>query len=295
MRPPFSLVFVHGDGSRVLRLSVPRWLGYATLIVPAIVATGAMALGAARAVIAYQRGELAGLQRRVVDQNQVIEGFRTGAASVRAELASWKALHANMWEALGPEIGRGAKEGGVGGIRPALFADERVAAGPQDELALLLASVAEEGPRLRELERVVGHTGEVVNALPLRWPLRGRVNSEFGRRPSPWSGATEHHSGLDISTSPGTPVMCPAPGRVVQAGGGGDYGRHVMIEHANGVRSLYGHLSKVDVKAGQMVEKGELLGLTGSTGRSTGPHLHYELRVAGKAVNPRKFLWDGAE
>jgi murein DD-endopeptidase MepM/ murein hydrolase activator NlpD len=292
MRPPFSLVFVHGDGSRVLRLNVPRWLGYATLVFPAAVATVVVALGGARAVIAYQRGELAGLHRRVADQNQLIEDFRAGAASVRAELASWKALHANMWEALGPELGRAPKEGAVGGIRTTDEDDDRIAAGPKDELALLLASVAEEGPRLRELERVVGRTGEVVSSLPLRWPLRGRVNSEFGRRPSPWSGATEHHSGLDISVAPGSPVMCPAPGRVLLAGGGGDYGRHVVIEHGNGVRSLYGHLSKVDVKAGQLVEKGDVLGLTGSTGRSTGPHLHYELRVAGKAVNPRKFLWD---
>lgn len=297
MRPPFGLVFVHGDGSRVLRLSVPRWVGYVTLVIPAIVATGVLALAGAHALIEYQRGELAGLHRRVSDQHQLIEGFRAGAASVRNELASWKALHASMWEALGPELGRNSKEGkeGLGGVRAPDPADEPVAAGPQDELSLLLATVAEEGPRLRELERVIGRTGEVVNALPLRWPLRGRVNSEFGRRSSPWGGAAEQHSGLDISTPPGTPVMCPAPGRVVLAGAGGDYGRHVMVQHDNGVRSLYGHLSKVEVKPGQLVDTGEVLGLTGSTGRSTGPHLHYELRVAGKPVNPRKFLWAGAE
>jgi murein DD-endopeptidase MepM/ murein hydrolase activator NlpD len=288
-------VFVHGDGSRVLRLNVPRWLGYATLVFPAAIAIGALALGGAKALIAYQRGELAGLHRRVADQNTLIESFRSGAASVRSELASWKALHANMWEALGPEIAGAPKDGsGVGGI-PAPDIDDRVAAGPQDELALLLQTVAEEGPRLRELERVIGRTGEVVNSLPLRWPIRGRVNSEFGRRSSPWGGAAERHDGLDISVPLGTPVMCPAPGRVVLAGGGGDYGRHIMIDHGNGVRSLYGHMSKVDVRAGQQVEKGTILGLTGSTGRSTGPHLHYELRVAGKAVNPRKFLWEGAE
>jgi murein DD-endopeptidase MepM/ murein hydrolase activator NlpD len=291
MRPPFSLVFVHGDGSRVLRLTLPRWLGYGLLVFPGAIALGGLALAGAHALIGYQRGELAGLHRRVADQHQMIEDFRAGAASVRTELASWSALHANMWESLGPELGRAPKDGGVGGVRP-VAAEEPVAAGPRDELDLLLATVAEEGPRLRELERVVGHTGEVVNSLPLRWPVRGRVNSEYGRRPSPWHGAAEQHSGLDISTPPGTPVMCPAPGRVVLAGAGGDYGRHVLVEHSNGVRSLYGHLSKVDVKAGQLVEKGQLLGLTGSTGRSTGPHLHYELRVAGKAVNPRKFLWD---
>ncbi len=295
MRPPFSLVFVHGDGSRVLRMTVPRWIGYGLLSIPAAVAGVAMALAGAQALIAYQRTELAGLHRRVEDQTQLIEGFRATASTVRNELAAWKTMHANMWEALGPELGGGSKAPGVGGIRAAGEGEEKVAAGPHDELALLLECVADEGPRIRELERLIGRTSEVVSALPLRWPVRGRVNSEYGRRTSPWGGAAEHHSGLDISTPPGTPVMCPAPGKVLLAGGGGDYGRHVIVEHGNGVRSLYGHLSKVEVKAGQRVEKGQLLGLTGSTGRSTGPHLHYELRVAGKTVNPRKFLWEGKD
>ena len=292
MRPPFSLVFVHGDGSRVLRLTLPRWFGYGLLLVPAAVAGVALALAGAQALIAYQRTELAGLHRRVEDQTQLIEGFRVTASTVRNELAAWKAMHANMWEALGPELAGGSKTSGVGGVRT-VEDEEKVAAGPHDELALLLESVTEEGPRIRELERLIGRTGEVVNALPLRWPVRGRVNSEYGKRTSPWGGAAEHHSGLDISTPLGTPVMCPAPGKVLLAGGGGDYGRHVVVQHANGVRSLYGHLSKVEVKAGQQVDKGQLLGLTGSTGRSTGPHLHYELRVAGQTVNPRKFLWEG--
>jgi murein DD-endopeptidase MepM/ murein hydrolase activator NlpD len=295
MRPPFSLVFVHGDGSRVLRLTLPRWVGYGLLLVPAAVAGVAMALAGAQTLIAYQRGELAGLHRRVEDQGELIDSFRAGAATVRNELASWSTMHASMWEALGPELAGSPKGGGVGGVREPVATEDKIAAGPRDELALLLASVAEEGPRIRELERLIGKTGEVVNALPLRWPVRGRVNSEYGRRASPWGGAVEHHSGLDISTPNGTPVMCPAPGRVLLAGGGGDYGRHVLIEHANGVRSLYGHLSKVEVKAGQTVVKGQLLGLTGSTGRSTGPHLHYELRIAGKAVDPRKFLWEGKD
>jgi hypothetical protein len=203
-------------------------------------------------------------------------------------------MHANMWEALGPELGGSRAAAGVGGTRT-VEREETFAAGPRDELALLLESVTEEGPRIRELERLIGRTGEVVSSLPLRWPVRGRVNSEYGKRTSPWGGAVEHHSGLDISAPPGTPVMCPAPGKVLLAGAGGDYGRHVLVQHANGVRSLYGHLSKVEVRAGQSVEKGQLLGLTGSTGRSTGPHLHYELRVAGKSVNPRKFLWEGKD
>ena len=76
------------------------------------------------------------------------------------------------------------------------------------------------------------------------------------------------------------------------AGSGGDFGRHVVIDHGNGVRSLYGHMRKVEVKSGQRVEKGQVLGLVGSSGRSTGPHLHYELLVDGKPVDPHGFIWE---
>jgi murein DD-endopeptidase MepM/ murein hydrolase activator NlpD len=97
---------------------------------------------------------------------------------------------------------------------------------------------------------------------------------------------------MDISSPTGTPVRSPAAGVVVEASSTEDYGRHAMLDHGNGVRSLYGHLKKLDVKVGQKVEKGEVIGLVGSTGRSTGPHLHYEVRVEGKPVDPRAFLWE---
>jgi murein DD-endopeptidase MepM/ murein hydrolase activator NlpD len=87
-------------------------------------------------------------------------------------------------------------------------------------------------------------------------------------------------------------VTSPAPGTVVAAGFGGDYGRYARLDHGNGVTSLYGHLRKLEVKSGEQVEKGQVIGQVGSTGRSTGPHLHYEIRVNGKPVDPRGFLWE---
>ena len=128
--------------------------------------------------------------------------------------------------------------------------------------------------------------------LPLRLPLRGPVRSEFGPRRSPWNGAPELHEGLDIGSPSGTPVSAPAAGTVVTAEHRGDYGKHVVIDHGNGVRTLYGHLMRIDVTVGQQVAKGQALGLVGSTGRSTGPHLHYEMLVQGTPVNPRAFLWE---
>jgi murein DD-endopeptidase MepM/ murein hydrolase activator NlpD len=220
-----------------------------------------------------------------------MDAFQTRVATVRSEIAAWKAVHARMWEALGPEAGSSEMANGVGGAVATAPAGD-VARGPAEELHLLATTVAEEGPRLQDLEHVIDRTGRMMSALPLRWPVRGPVNSEFGRRRSPWSGKSEQHDGIDIGTPPGTAVACPAAGTVVAAGAGGDFGRHVMLDHGNSVRSIYGHLKSLDVKAGQRVEKGQRVGLVGSTGRSTGPHLHYEVRVDGKPVDPRAFLWE---
>lgn len=286
MSPPFTLLFVHGDGSRVLRLRVPRWIAYGSLAMVAVVL--AVVVG-----LSIERRQLTALRRRVADQRELMDAFQARVATVRNEIMDWKALHARMWEELGPEAGMNENASGVGGgtaVAPA--EDAGIGVGPRNELDLLATSVAEEAPRLRDLEHVISHTGKIMSALPLRWPLRGPVKSEFGRRQSPWTGKPEQHDGMDIGASPGTPVEAPAVGKVLLAGSGGDYGRHVMLDHGNGVRSLYGHLRKLDVKSGQRVERGQVVGLVGSSGRSTGPHLHYQVMVQGKPVDPRAFLWD---
>jgi len=288
MKPPFSLLVVHGDGSRVLRVSLPRWIVYGTL--GSVAAVAAVGLSAEYVFRQRDGNEVAELRRRVDDQRAVIDSFQTRVAAVRGEITTWRALHAKMWEAFGPEAGA-EEETGIGGAAP-----DALATGVEpprgEELDLLASSVAEEEPRLRELARVIGRAGTIVHALPLRWPVHGPVKSGYGLRRSPWSGAPEHHEGIDIGSPPGTPVEAPAAGSVVEASSQGDFGKHVMLDHGNGVRSLYGHLKRVDVKVGQRVAKGQVIGLVGSTGRSTGPHLHYEVLMAGKPVDPSRFLWE---
>jgi septal ring factor EnvC (AmiA/AmiB activator) len=291
MKPPFSVLIVHGDGTRILRVNLPRWLAYGTMGLFAALAVSAFALSGEHALLVQQWAQMAALRRRVADQRHLIDSFQTRVASVRGEIAHWKAAHARMWEAFGPEAGADVKTG-IGGGTPM---PESATAGvkrPAEELEMLASAVAEEGPRLEELEHVVTRTGKLMSRLPLRWPLHGHVRSEFGVRPSPWTGDPERHLGIDIGSPPGTPVRSPAPGTVLVASTGGDFGKKVMIDHGNGVRSLYGHLKKIEVKSGQKVEKGQVIGLVGSTGRSTGPHLHYQVIVQGKPVNPRGFLWE---
>jgi murein DD-endopeptidase MepM/ murein hydrolase activator NlpD len=287
VKPPFSFLLVHGDGSRVLRFCLPRWIAYGTLGL--ITVLPAVAVGRSGLLLERQRGEISTLRRRMDAQRVLIDSSRMSIAAVRSELTVWRALHAKMRAAFGPD-----DAGADGTAAPT----EPSPSGGQlrlgDEVEQLATSVAEEGPRLRELERLVSRTDELLDALPVRWPLRGKINSEFGMRRSPWTGRPQRHEGIDISGPPGTPVRSPAIATVIAASSHGAYGRQVTLEHGNGVRSLYGHLLKLEVKVGQKVEKGQVIGLVGSTGRSTGPHLHYELLVDGKPVDPRRFL-GGAE
>ena len=136
---------------------------------------------------------------------------------------------------------------------------------------------------------------QALVAVPLRKPVIGEVDmsSPFGMRMDPFNGRPAIHTGIDLRGEVGEPVHATAAGRVSLAGREGGYGNMVEIDHGNGLATRYGHLSEIDVKVGQMVRIGETIGHIGSTGRSTGPHLHYETRVNGEAVDPQKFLRAG--
>jgi len=127
--------------------------------------------------------------------------------------------------------------------------------------------------------------------LPTMWAHMGKINNEYGFRRNPFGGRSyEFHPGLDIDGEKGDVVVAPANGVVAKAGWQGGYGNLIEIDHGNGLKTRYGHLSKVDVSVGDTVQRSQQIGYIGSTGRSTGPHLHYELRLNEKSINPRRFL-----
>ncbi len=128
-------------------------------------------------------------------------------------------------------------------------------------------------------------------SVPSLWPVAGTLESGFGVRHNPFGGSSyESHEGQDIEAEMGTPVTAAASGIVTIAGAQNGYGNVVYIDHGNGLQTRYGHLSRIDVEIGQQITRGEYLGLVGSTGRSTGPHLHYEVRINNQPVNPRPYL-----
>jgi murein DD-endopeptidase MepM/ murein hydrolase activator NlpD len=160
---------------------------------------------------------------------------------------------------------------------------------------------ADAGPFERQLYRVnvtqaqIDLLNRTLALVPYRKPVVGEVEftSGFGVRVDPFIGRPAMHTGLDFRASMGDPARATANGKVVSAGWAGGYGQMVEIDHGNGLSTRYGHLSKIDVKVGQIIKIGQIVGAVGSTGRSTGPHLHYETRIDGEAVDPQKFLRAG--
>jgi len=134
------------------------------------------------------------------------------------------------------------------------------------------------------------NTTVMLNGMPSLWPVMGRLASHFGRRTDPFSGDNAFHAGIDITVPTGTPVRTTGDGTVRHAGRMSSYGLLVVIDHPNGLQTYYAHLSRIDVLPGQAVRRGEVVARSGSTGRSEGPHLHYEVRNHGSPVNPHKYL-----
>ena len=129
-----------------------------------------------------------------------------------------------------------------------------------------------------------------ANSAPNLWPVEGQVTASFGERIDPFNGEGAFHSGVDIGSTYGAPVVAPADGVVTFSDQLGGYGRAIMIDHGHGISTRYGHLSGFAVTPGQSVHRGDVIGYVGTSGRSTGPHLHYEVRINDTPVNPYKYL-----
>ena len=212
-------------------------------------------------------------QRQSATLSSMAETYDSKARRIRGVLAD-----------LGVDLGRGASvEGGVGGpFVPVVLNKE--ALGFERQLH-----------RIKQARAMVARLTNAVSSIPLRKPVDGDIDpaSGFGVRIDPFTSSPAMHTGLDLHGETGDPVRATADGKVTSAGWSGGYGRVIDIDHGNGMSTRYGHLSAIDVRVGQSIRTGQIIGRIGSTGRSTGPHLHYETRVRGGAVDPQKFLRAG--
>jgi murein DD-endopeptidase MepM/ murein hydrolase activator NlpD len=154
----------------------------------------------------------------------------------------------------------------------------------------LLSKTSIEEKSLQEVYEGILDKKDLLLATPSIWPVRGFITSGFGWRINPITGGKEFHEGVDIATQLGNPIKAPANGIVTYAGLESGYGNTIIIDHGYGITTLYGHLSKIDVKIGEMIKRGQVIGNIGDTGFSTGPHLHYQVMINGIPVNPMRYL-----
>lgn len=162
----------------------------------------------------------------------------------------------------------------------------------QDQLEHLELASANQAGGFQSLLEALDDKRNLLACTPSIRPTNGWISSKFGRRRSPFTGRREFHKGYDISAQKGTDIIATADGTVTFSGKNGLMGRMITIDHGNGIVTRYGHCSKLLKKKGESVERGDVIALVGSSGRTTGPHVHYEVYVKGIAINPERFIFN---
>jgi len=323
----YNLIWLRDQRSRPIQISIPkRWVKQA-----AIAAGFAVVIGLV-AVWDYWRlradnVELAGLRIEALEQREKIAVFQNRLEQVDEQIAKVTDLErkvriiANLpgtagvggedlaelvpqGEAVGPPVGvpvdltqPPAGQGGQGGDESYAPLGDEVSGidvlEALDSQAIELAGGA--GDRADSLGILLEQLADKRQRLvsrPSIWPAKGWLTSRFGPRVSPFTGRRQVHGGIDIAAASGTSIYAPARGRVVFAGRKGPLGNALVVDHGFGVKTVYGHTKQFHVSTGETVERGQEIASIGSTGRSTGPHLHYVVEVNGKGRDPLDYIFD---
>ena len=181
----------------------------------------------------------------------------------------------------------------AGGSRQDYSTSELVNGNLRSHVDFMRDRTTELESRFKLLEQVSEKRSVILSHTPYMWPLRGPIGSPFGGRLDPFTGDAETHVGLDIIGLYGAAVRAPADGQVIFANRKSDYGNLIILDHGNGLTTRYGHLSHFNVHSNQWVHKGDIIGSVGISGRTTAPHLHYEVRQNDRPVNPKNYLPKG--
>lgn len=229
--------------------------------------------------------QIAKLESENRDLRQANTSFEANLAKLQKQLAETEERTRQLAIVAGVDgLGEGGNgEAGVGG--------PDLGESPED-LPSIERRTGDLAGTLDRVEGLLEQRARWISSTPSIAPARGILTSGFGSRSDPLTHGRGNHEGIDISAPAGQPVVAPADGLVIQAGEMGGYGNTILVTHGFGITTRYGHLSRIGVKPGQRVRRGETIGRVGSTGRSTGDHLHYEVHVDGKPVNPIAYLLD---
>ncbi len=264
-----------------------RWVvGSATL---AFLLTGGMGVHYAR--ISMEVRQL----RQIQAENQALlqrhREYELGAQKLQAKVQNLQSIINKLGVMAGLDQNLpDAQVGGVGGASS--LEAQAPAPAATDSLVNMDARLSSLTDKSTQLEKFYRDQSVLLASTPSVWPVRGYLSANFGNRIDPFTGQRDFHPGIDISAPIGTKVLAPADGVVISVGEKGGYGNAIVLNHQYGVATRYGHLSGYNVRPGQKVKRGDVIGFVGSTGRSTAPHLHYEVWVRDQAENPIHFILD---
>ncbi|HEY0156747.1 MAG TPA: peptidoglycan DD-metalloendopeptidase family protein [Thermoanaerobaculia bacterium] len=234
-----------------------------------------------------QTHELSKLRRENKELQTANEQFGKSVESLRNQLTTVEDRTRKLAIIAGITTLDEASQGGSGGVRNT---DELTANPYRDDVDKMSFRSHSLQKDLSALEQKFTAQARLLSSTPSIAPVRGILTDGFGGRSDPFTGEAGQHNAIDISSAVGAPIRSPADGIVVKAEWANGYGNVIYISHGYGYSTRYGHLSSFGVRAGQRVKRGDVIGSVGSTGRSTGPHLHYEVRVNNNPVNPLEYI-----
>ena len=327
----YTVVIFRGSTAKPLRFSFPRKFVRKILILAAIVLAADILVISHYVVRTGEVWELSAFRSEALSARQQTAAFSTAVDDLKKRLTSMKEVNQRLRVMLGIEMpktgdqlnGRGGEETPLpegstvnspdklirGGavLQPASAVDglselntsksadldeQELVAAVRDGIVWLAKEADVQEQTLQELALAAEQKSSRWAATPSIWPVKGWVTSGFGPRVSPFTEKPAWHDGLDIGAAANAPVQAPAQGRVTSVGFDSKLGNVVKLDHGFGIETLYGHLAKAFVKEGQRVKRGDVVGLVGSSGLATGPHLHYMVKVNGQTFDPSKYILD---
>ncbi len=293
-----TLLWIPDDPQGIKQLRIPRFLPAVLLV---LMIGGALLAGYLLRDylrIKPRMSMLARLQKENQQQKKQFEVLTQRLSALAGKLNKLSEFDKKLKIMVNLETGDEGAEEGMGGSDPALvdprqflrMSHRDMVRGMHQSLDSLDAEILLGEETKRELLKFLESQKTLLASTPSIWPTKGWLSSGFGYRISPFTGQKELHKGMDISTRMNAPIVAPADGIVSKVYYDRGYGRILVLKHGYGIKTRFAHLNKVLVKKGQYVKRGETVALVGNTGRSTGPHLHYEVHLNGVAVNPRRYI-----
>ncbi|MBI3872010.1 MAG: M23 family metallopeptidase [candidate division Zixibacteria bacterium] len=294
-----NLVVIPPSTGRVKQYSLPQWIGRAVIAAAVTLVVGSLAsLGLATYGLSKANRQQAQVKENT-DLKAQLASINGDVAVLRKQLARLEDVEKSVRTVFGfPEIDPEERQLGVGGdgVAAELTGSPATDAAhaTQAELDGLLRRCSFERNNYETVLQSLMDRKMQLDHTPSIFPVNGYLARGFGIKPDPFTGFEKMHTGLDLATSFGTPIYAPAAGRVILRENQTQFGNVVAIEHGYGIETYYGHMSRFAVKLNDVIHRGDLIGYVGTSGHSTGPHLHYEVRVGGQAVDPMKYIYDRA-